>query len=180
MSAVNASAFVDGKIGLQASAVFTAPQDEKTPVIAPNMPSPVTPLKEAEDFSAPPEFGPVGQRMEVRPAMPILPYSGADIPVLCAWVRLKDEVPSPDERLVILVDALTASYTAVLREPKMAPTVEMSVQLSASAFRTEFDWVLVHSETTSADARGWLRESIDVWSETGVHLAMSCQLRIVR
>lgn len=180
ISAVNASASTNGKVGLQARAVFAAPQEPGTPEFAPPFPDGLPHWSDIEPLSIPPEFSPIAARMEIRPAMAALPYSGADQPILCGWIRLKDEVPAADERLVLLADAVGPSYTAVLRAPKATPTIELSVQLSAAASHTEFDRVLVRAETTSADARGWLSESIDVWNPDGVHLATAHQVRVVR
>jgi hypothetical protein len=95
-------------------------------------------------------------------------------------VRLTDDVPSIEERLTILIDSLAPSYTAVLTELRAVPTVEMTIALSAAAAETAFDWVLVLARTTSADACGFVREAIDVWTEKGEHLASCVQLRVVR
>ena len=144
------------------------------------MPTRLKKRADAERFVIPPEFVPISERMEIRAAVDVLPYTGAAEPVLCGWVRLTDEVPSTEERITILIDSLAPSYTAVLTELKPVPTVELTVALSAGAAESTFDWVLVHSRTTSADACGFVRESIDMWSEAGVHLASCTQLRVVR
>ncbi|HEU4362549.1 MAG TPA: thioesterase family protein [Mycobacterium sp.] len=180
VSWVTASASTDGRIGMHAHAAFTAQRASDTPAVAAPMPGSIADWKDGPTVPLPPDFGPVAQLIEVRPAMYIIPYSGADAPVLCAWMRLKDDVAAADERLVILADSLAPSYSAILTELKAIPTVEMSVQLSAAAQRTPFEWVVVRSATTLADDRGWLRENIDVWSEDGTHLATATQLRIVR
>lgn len=180
VSWLNATATTDGKVGVQAHAAFSTEQTSVTPVLAPVLPDPIAAWQDGPEVPVPPEFGPVAQLIEVRPAMYQAPYCGHDTPVLCAWLRLKDEVVSPAERLVILADSLAPSYAAILTELKAIPTVEMSIQLSAAAFHTEFDWVVARSETTLADARGWVREIIDVWSEDGTHLATASQLRICR
>lgn len=177
---VTASASSDGKVGMDGHAVFSTRQASETPVVAAPMPDQIADWKGGPTVPLPPEFGPVAQLIEVRPALYVIPYSGADTPVLCAWMRLKDDVAAADERLVILADSLAPSYSAILTGLKAIPTVEMSVQLSAAATRTPFDWVVVRSVTTLADDRGWLRENIDVWSEDGTQLATASQLRIVR
>lgn len=177
---VNATATAGGKVGVQGHAAFTSEQVSSTPLVAPAVPAEIAAWRDGEAIPLPPEFGPVAQLIEVRPALFQAPYCGHDTPVLCAWLRLKDEVASPAERLVILADSLAPSYAAVLTEWKSVPTVEMSIQLSAAAFRTDFDWVVARSETSLADARGWVRETIDVWSADGTHLATASQLRICR
>lgn len=180
VSWVNASAATDGKLGMTAHAAFTAPRTSDTPVVAAPMPAGIANWQGGTTIPLPPDFGPVAQLIEVRPALFHAPYCGGDTPVLCAWLRLKDDVATADERLVILADSLAPSYSAILAGFRAIPTVEMSVQLSAAAQHTAFDWVVVRSETTLADARGWVRENLDVWSDDGTHLASGSQLRIVR
>ena len=181
VTVVDASASTDGKLGMQASAVFSAEQNPQTPVLAPEMPDGLPHWSSTEVLFISPEFSPVAAHQEIRPALPNLPYSGADAPVLCAWIRLKGaDAATPEERLVTLADSVGPSFTAMLRQPKANPTIEMSVQVSAAAQRTDVDRVLVRAETTSADARGWVSESIEVWNDDGVHLATARQVRVVR
>jgi acyl-CoA thioesterase len=165
---------------VEANATFGIRAERDIPVFAPQMPNGLVKRSDAATFVIPPEFVPISERMEIRAAVEVLPYSGSAHPVLCGWVRLRDDVPSSDEQITILIDSLAPSYTAVLTELKAVPTVEMSVQVSAGAVGSTFDWVLVLARTTSADACGFVRETIDMWSEGGQHLASCTQLRIVR
>jgi acyl-CoA thioesterase len=165
---------------VEANATFGTGAVHDGPFFAPEMPSGIASLSESIPFIPPAEFIPISRRMEIRAATGELPYSGSASPVLCGWVRLTDEVASNEERITILIDCLAPSYTAVLSELKAVPTIEMSVQLSATAAGSAFDWVLVLAKTTSADSRGFIREAIDMWTEGGRHLASCAQLRIVR
>ena len=165
---------------VEANATFSAGAAQPAQVFAPPMPTGIEDRASAAVVEIPPEFIPISQRMEIRAAMPELPYSGAAKPVLCGWIRLTDEVPATEERVTILIDSLAPSYTALLTELRAVPTVEMSIQLSADAPATAFDWVLVLATTTSADAHGFVRETINMWTEGGSHLASCTQLRIVR
>ena len=72
------------------------------------------------------------------------------------------------------------SFLSLLTELRAVPTIEMSIQLSADTADSTFEWVLVRASTTSADAHGFVRETIDIWTEEGLHLASCTQLRIVR
>ena len=175
-----ATASSESGTSVEATATFGAGAARNIPVFAPTMPTGIVNRSDAVALEFPAEFVPIFERMEIRPATKELPYSGSADPVLCGWVRLKDDVPANDERITILIDSLAPSYTALLTELKAVPTVEMSVQLSAGATDTTFDWVLVRARTTSADTRGFVRETIDMWTEGGVHLASCTQLRIVR
>jgi Thioesterase-like superfamily len=167
-------------IGVEANATFAETTARDIPVFAPEMPTEIEKLSDATPFVFPAEFVPIAQRMEIRAATKELPYSGSADAFLCGWVRLRDDIPNNDERITILVDSLAPAYTAVLKEFKAVPTIEMSVQLSAGAADSRFDWVLVRASTMSADTHGFVRETIDIWTEGGRHLASCTQLRIVR
>ncbi|MQA62276.1 MAG: hypothetical protein GEU86_12415 [Actinophytocola sp.] len=78
-------------------------------------------------------------------------------------------MPDSTDRVLILADALAPSYAAVLTELTPIPAVGMTVHLSDAGTRPDFDWVLVHSKTTMADANRWV-----------THLATATQLRVVR
>ena len=180
LTIASATASSESGTSVEASATFGVRADRDIPVFAPEMPTDIVARADAERFVIPPEFVPISERMEIRAAVDVLPYSGAADPVLCGWVRLTDDVPSSEERLTILIDSLAPSYTALLTELKAVPTVEMTAALSAGAAAAAFDWVLVLARTTSADTSGFVRESIDVWTEGGEHLASCMQLRVVR
>ncbi|MEV0251473.1 thioesterase family protein [Nocardia sp. NPDC050712] len=177
---VAAALSADGVPNVLAEALFGKRTPRGLQTFAPRMPSELTALEQAQPFLIPPEFVPIAQKMQIRPATPELPYSGSRRPELCAWVRLTDEVPDPAERLVILADALAPSYTAILTTLTIVPTVELSIRISDQAAATEFDWVLIRARTEAADEAGWVDETIDLWSESGVHLASARQLRLVR
>ena len=180
VTSARATASSNSGTSVEAHATFSGTPASNTPTFAPEMPTDLVNCSKVSVFASPIEFVPIAQRMEIRPATGALPYSGSADPVLCGWVRLRDDVPTNDERIVILVDSLAPSYTAVLTDFKAVPTVEMSTQLSAGAADSTFDWVLVRATTTSADERGFVRETTDIWTEGGRHLASCTQLRMVR
>lgn len=180
LTITSANASSESGTGVAATAIFGVLARRDFPVLAPPMPTGIADLADAAVVRIPPEFIPISQRMEIRAATGELPYSGSAVPVLCGWIRLKDEVADTDERITILVDSLAPSYTALLTDLKAVPTVEMSVQMSVAAAEATFDWALVRATTTSADAYGYVRETIDLWAEGGEHLASCTQLRVVR
>ncbi len=177
---VAATLSTGGTPGVLAEALYgrRAPRDLR--IFTPQPPVGPTALDEAETFAIPAEFVPIAQKMQIRPATPELPYSGAERPELCAWARLTDDVPDPVERLVILADALAPSYTAILTSLTIVPTVELSIRISGEAMVTPFEWVLIRARTDAADDGGWVDETIDIWSESGTYLAGARQLRLVR
>lgn len=175
-----AIASADAGASVYAEAMYSRPFSQNTPVFSPEMPTGITDRSKAAVFAVPTQFIPIAGRMEIRPAMNRFPYTGSDVPLLCAWVCLKEKVVGNEQRIAILADALVPSYTAVLAELKIVPTVEMSVQLSSQALKAEFEWVLLRAQTTSADARGFVRETVDIWTEYGLYLATCTQTRVVR
>ncbi|WP_233213579.1 acyl-CoA thioesterase [Mycobacterium hubeiense] len=179
-SATASTATLSAGTSVEATATYGNGTASDAPTFAPEMPTDIVGRHDAPPLDFPSEFVPIFERMEIRPATDELPYSGSARPVLCGWVRLRDDVPVNDERIPILIDSLAPSYTAILSELKAVPTVEMSIQLAAGAADAAFDWALVRAETTSADSRGFVQETIDMWTEAGRHLASCTQLRIVR
>lgn len=180
VTVASATASTQSGTGVTATAIFGVTAKRDVTVFGPAMPTGIAGISEAEIVRIPAEFIPIAARMEIRAATPALPYSGSAEAILCGWVRLKDDVPDADERITILADALAPSYTALLTDLYAVPTVEMSVQLSGRGADTRFEWALVRAATTSADAHGYVRETIDVWAEGGDHLASCSQLRFVR
>ena len=109
------------------------------------------------------------------------PLAGGDKPELTAWIRLTgDDTPIDVPRLITLADALAPSYTAILNELKMLPTIELTVRPGEALTRTSSPWALLHARTTSATADGWVNEEIDLWSPDGGHLGNASQLRVLR
>lgn len=180
LTVARASAGSGSGTSVEATAIFGAKTRQDIPLVAPDMPTGIVGWRDAETFEFPTAFVPIAARMEIKPATGGLPYSGSADPVFSAWLRLRDDVPVSDERITILVDSLAPSYTAVLREFKAVPTIEMSLQLSAATDEAADDWVLIRARTDTADAHGFVRETIDLWTEAGRHIAGCTQLRIVR
>jgi hypothetical protein len=180
LTLASATASSESGTSVQADAIFGTRTARDVRVFAPPMPTGIAARPDATVVNIPAEFIPISQRMEIRAATKELPYSGSADPLLCGWIRLKDAIPANEERITILIDSLAPSYTAVLKELNAVPTVEMSVQLSAGAADSTFEWVLVRAQTTSVDAHGLVRETIDMWTEGGLYLASCTQLRIVR
>lgn len=79
-------------------------------------------------------------------------------------------------RLVVLMDALAPSASAVLHAPVLMPTVTPSPALAEASS----PWVLLRARTSLWSAAGWMQERIDAWSPTGTHLGSAEQLRAVR
>lgn len=163
-----------------AEAVISSRAEAGLPkTVSPSMPAVAWSRKSADRFVVPADFVPISTRMEIRPAVPGLPYTGAQNPVLMAWIRLEPSDIDLTEQLLILADGLAPSYAAVMTDLRAIPTVRMSVDFAATSMSAP-EWVLVRAETTTIDRSGWHTEHLDLWDESGIHLASGTQLRLVR
>src|ERR1700760_2879460 len=94
LTIASATASSEAGTSVEAHATFGVTAQRDIPVFAPEMPTDIVALADADRYVIPPEFVPISERMEIRAAVDVLPYSGAANPVLCGWVRLTDDVPS--------------------------------------------------------------------------------------
>lgn len=181
ISTLTAEATTDQGPHIDASAVFAGARTVDCPPVTPPAPPAPQPL-ECEVYQIPPEFVPISIYWQIRPVGPNRPYAGCDEPELTAWVRLvEDDAPPDPHRLVLLMDALAPSYSAVLSDLVLIPTVELTVRPRVTALAAASSpWVLLHARTLSADTSGWSEEVIDAWDPDGVHLGSAHQLRLFR
>jgi acyl-CoA thioesterase len=160
---------------VEASAIFGTPGDLDVPVVTPQPPDGIGSPADVDAVTDP--LTPFGELVEVRP---VPAASDPENPQLCGWVRLIQPVPSAHERLAILVDALSASYSVALTDQRLVSTLAMTVEIFSRSVAAGFDWVLVRARTTAADSSGIVRETVDMWAEDGRYLASGSQLRVVR
>ncbi|MBI4940015.1 MAG: thioesterase family protein [Actinobacteria bacterium] len=179
MSAVSATASVTGRTAATATVVLSPPRPALQPTVLPAPPADVTALEAASPFVIPPEFVPISTRMQMRTAIGTLPYSGAAHPRLCAWIRLRDAVHDPYERLLVLADAFAPSYAAVLHRPHPVPTIRMTARFTPGAATADDDWVLLEARTDDVGEDAWMTERVTLWSRDGLPLVTSTQLRTV-
>lgn len=177
MTAVLASR---GKAAIHATGTFSTAGESS---YQPRSPQPAVsgdPL-DYEIYSMPVEFVPILRYIEIRPVGVERPLAGGDEPELTAWIRLTDDdTPIDVPRLITLADALAPSYTAILNDLKMVPTIELTVRPGEALTLASSPWALLHARTTSATADGWINEEIDLWSPDGGHLGNASQLRVLR
>jgi acyl-CoA thioesterase len=170
----------DGTVAL-AQTVFRVGSPDPPPLtVAPPAPPNTAGPAHHDRFVVPVELVPISAFMEIRPATPNLPYTGAAVPELSSWIRLIEPIDDPLQRLCILADALAPSYAAVLNDWASIPTSRMTIRFTPAALSTDFDWVHIRSVTAEAQADRWLTEKIDLWAAGGDLLASASQLRIVR
>ena len=179
-AAVSATARSTKGPHIEASAVYGVPGEAAWQPVAPSAPV-APPPQDCEVFAIPPEFVPISTSMEIRPVGPARPYAGGSEPELIAWVRLLEDDDPPDVlRSVFLMDALAPSYTAVLSQLVLVPTVELTVRPAAGLATASSPWILLRARTLAASAGGWIDEQIETWGPDGTHLGTAHQLRVVR
>lgn len=145
--------------------------------VRPAAPS-VPPPESCAVLALPDESASIVSHTEIRPATGALPFSGGEVPELVAWVRRTDDDRSPgDLDLVVLADAIAASYTATLTFLALTPTLELSVAPTGPAAVSP--WVLVRTRANVVSEDGWIEESIELWDEERAHLASARQRRIL-
>ncbi|WP_313362911.1 thioesterase family protein [Microbacterium sp.] len=180
LSLTTATVTSAGRTAATATAVLSASRRPDVPTDPGRPPVVDFPLDRAERFAPPPEFVPISTRMELRLATTAVPFSGSPEPRLCAWIRLTERLEDPWERLLVLADALPPSFSAVLTEMRMIPTVRTTVRFTPEVATADAEWVLVEATTADASSDGWHTEEIRVWTPEGVPLATSSQLRTIR
>lgn len=179
LSSLAGRATTEQGVHVDASATFGSPGRASWPVVSPTVPAVPRP-EDCEVFTIPPGFVAISTSMEIRAVGPDRPYAGGTEAELTAWIRLVEDSEPPDaHRLILLMDGLAPSYSAVLREMLPIPTVELTVRPGAGLARAESPWVLLHARTHQAGADGWIDERIDAWGPDGDHLGSARQLRLV-
>ncbi|RQQ07727.1 thioesterase family protein [Burkholderia stagnalis] len=176
---------LDGEnVAVSASAIFSVSntQDVMKGVksMSPEMPA-VPPAFECPIFTVPPEFVPFARHTEIRPVGSARPYMGGAEPELVAWIRLvDDDLPPDDKRLIVLMDALAPSYSAVFNSPVAIPTVALTVTPGNGLSAASSPWVLLRARTDICRHDGWLLERLDAWAPDGAHLGSGEQLRVLK
>lgn len=179
MRVMNAVVHSDARPAIHATGTFSQEGGTDHQPLGPQPPAIDNPL-DHDIYTPPIEFLPISAYTEIRPVGSNRPYAGGDEPELTAWIRLTtDNTPIDAPRLIMLADALAPSFSAVLTDLKMVPTIELTVRPGEALTRSSSPWALLHARTTSATADGWLNEEIDLWSPDGGHLGSAHQLRVV-
>jgi hypothetical protein len=168
----------DGRPSLSAVGTFgrSGPTISRTGVPRP----PVPPPHHCPSYALPTELVPFGASVDLRPATAGRPFANGDEPELMAWIRLVgDDRPVDVMRLIMLLDALAPSYSAVLTEVALLPTVQLAVHPSDGLLGSTSPWLLVRAATTSMSADGWCHESLDAWTPDGIHVGGAEQVRLL-
>lgn len=181
LTTLGAQARTTAGLRASASALFAEAEAARPSrsAIGPRPPA-APPPDECEIFTIPTELVPFARYTEIRPVGPNRPMAGGAEPELTAWIRLvEDDVPPDPYRLVVLMDSLAPSYTAVMTTPDPVPTVELTVRPTDALASASSPWVLLQARTRAAGADGWIDERLDAWGPDGAHLGSAYQLRLV-
>ncbi|MFE7747171.1 acyl-CoA thioesterase [Nocardia sp. NPDC057455] len=139
---------------------------------APSVPDP----ESCAPFALPPEIVPAAAHFDIRPVAGPLPLTGADEPMMCAWISLVPEAPADAAALAILADALPPAVFPTLRVPVAIPTVALSMHFHD--LPTGGLPVLVRTVNAST-AGGWSVDDTSIWDRSGLLLASARQTRRV-
>jgi hypothetical protein len=176
---------LDGEqVAVSANAIYSASGQPRTldgvRSVSPEMPS-APPADQCPVFHVPLEFVPFARHTEIRTVGSARPYGGGAEPELLAWVRLTDDdLPPDDARLVVLMDALAPSYSAIFSTPVAIPTVTLTVAPGNGLAAASSPWVLLRARTDICRSDGWLLERLDAWAPDGAHLGSGEQLRVLK
>lgn len=177
---VKATAMANKQSLASATAVFSDPASHTAgKLVAPSMPDVPSPLI-CPPFHLPRSLVPFAGRTELRPAMDTRPLQKANSPVLTAWLRVKDDESAVDFfKLAFLMDALAPSYSAMLEEMVLIPTVTITMYPTNIQSATRSPWILLRAETQACTLDGWIDEQLHAWSEDGVFLGSASQRRFI-
>lgn len=121
---------------------------------------------------------PVARQIDIRPATPTLPLSGAATAELTAWLRIRSMACDVDP-LLVLADALPPGIYATLSVPVPVPSMELTVHVMASyETRQAASWLLAQQRNVST-CSGLAFDECDIWDEAGNLIAQTRQLRRV-
>ncbi|MFG3615872.1 acyl-CoA thioesterase [Nocardia sp. NPDC047654] len=166
----------DGSPVAAASVTLGRTVDSSVPNYA-GAPAPRVPdVDSCARFALPPELVPAGAHFDIRPAAGPLPLTGADEPMMCAWIALRPELPADAATLAILADALPPAIFPTLRAPVAIPTVTLSMHVHGAP--TGGLPVLVRTVNASTGG-GWSVDDTSIWDRSGLLLASARQTRRV-
>jgi acyl-CoA thioesterase len=152
-----------------------APATEFNHAAAPTVPLPeeLTPIEARRDLP------PFTRQWEIRPAVGVEPFTGADTSTLTGgWIKPVDEHPVDAALVAQLTDAWLPAVFIRLTEPNAVPTIDLTIHFRGD-LPLPADYVLVTFETRLA-AGGFIEEDGLIWSRDGQLIAHSRQLALLQ
>ena len=143
------------------------------PAPPPEAISPVPPM---------PGMPPVFARLETRPAIGPVPFSGAGEARSGGWLRLSEPRPADALAVATYVDGWWPAPFTRLTAPIAAPTVDLTIHFRRALPLAGADPAapLLGLFTSRHSAEGFFEEDGELWSGQGELLAQSRQLALLR
>ena len=139
----------------------------------------VPPPEAVEPFQGRRDLPPFTRQWEVRPAVGIAPFTGAEASTLSGgWIRPLDPHPIDAALVAQLADAWVPAVFVRLTEPNAVPTIDLTIHFR-SELPLEPDYVLSTFETR-VSAGGFIEEDGYIWSRDGRLIAQSRQLALLQ
>lgn len=167
----------DGRLCVLALAAFAV--DMPSAVDYVEAPPTATPFAELRRLDAPEGTPPITHRLDVRPAIGPLPFSGADEGCTGGWLAFATPRDADALACATLVDAWWPAPFVRLTAPIAAPTVDLSIHFRARLPVGGAGPVLGRF-TSRTSAQGFFEEDAELWSADGVLLAQGRQLALAR
>jgi acyl-CoA thioesterase len=122
---------------------------------------------------------PIARRFETQQAIGSPPFSGGDEALTGGWIAFAGDGPSPLDpvALALLSDAWLPAPFVLVREPRGAPTIDLTIHFRARSEGLTGPALAVFRSRTSAE--GFFEEDGELWSEDGTLLAQSRQLALM-
>lgn len=121
------------------------------------------------------------QHFDVRFGGPSVPFSGASVPEISAWIRLREAAPIDAAHLVMLLDVLPPAVAATFDGIRPVASADFSVQLFTSDPARDLapdEHAFVSIVSRWADD-GYAEELRELWSPRGTLLAQCRQLMVL-
>jgi acyl-CoA thioesterase len=143
-------------------------------------PAPTVPLPEAvEPIEDRRELPPFTRQWEVRPAVGIQPFTGANESALVGgWIKPLDPHPIDAALVAQLTDAWIPAVFVRLTEPDAVPTIDLTIHFRGD-LPLEPDYVLSTFETRLSTG-GFIEEDGYIWARDGRLIAHSRQLALLQ
>jgi acyl-CoA thioesterase len=116
--------------------------------------------------------------VEARFCGPVMPFSGATLASVAAWVRLREPAPYDAGVAALLIDALPPAVTSTFTSPRPLVSVDFRIDLLETfplAGLAADDSLLVSITSRWADD-GYVEELRDLWTSDGRLVAQCRQL----
>jgi acyl-CoA thioesterase len=143
---------------------------------------PVVPAPEEASIVVPGPGAPaISHRLEVRPVVGGIPFSGAGEALSGGWMRLADPRPLDAAVAALLCDGWLPSPFTRLTAPSPAPTLDLTIHFRERLPLPDADPAdpVLGIFRSGTSAHGFFEEDGELWSRDGVLLAQSRQLALL-